>query len=628
MAQIPIKTAVAGALAALGGAVALPSITHFGEAERIDRVAATLESEARATLEESADTLRAQAALSLALALLGAVGALVLARRLYLDPLRRLRADAQALMEGRARPAGPAPNGESVKALAAALDAFADANASVRSLHGALDGAAAALVVIDAEGRVAFANKSFLALAPKIAPLAPGLDVRNPVGKPAGALRDAHRRSDADGVLEAAGARVSVRAWPLPGLPGAVALEWIDRTDDLAAAEDFRAFAQALEGGDFSARLQAQSRQGALRQASEALNALADALESGMDEANRVLPALARGDVTARFHGDRRGIFGSLQQSANALAETLAGIGERVSASADHVLSATREIAVGAADLSKRTEEQATALQHTASSMEELATTVGHTADNARDAAKLASDAEADAEKGGRVVSDAVSAMARIEQSSRRITEIVGLIEEIAFQTNLLALNAAVEAARAGEAGRGFAVVASEVRALAQRAGQASREIKDLIVTSDGEVREGVALVREAGQSLAGIVGSVRRASRVIAHISDAAQEQAQGVTQINKAVADLDQITQQNAALVEQTSAALESTREQVEALASLIQFFQSAPARSPVQSATPPAVGVAPQSPARALQAQARARISSLAAAPKDDPDDWSEF
>jgi methyl-accepting chemotaxis protein len=265
----------------------------------------------------------------------------------------------------------------------------------------------------------------------------------------------------------------------------------------------------------------------------------------------------------------------TVQRLTQALQRVEASIAT-VRASAEQIGTATREIASGNIDLSQRTELTASSLQQTASSIEQLTATVGHSADSAREATTLASTAAQIAHRGGEMVSQVVNTMGEIQTSSRRIADIIGVIDGIAFQTNILALNAAVEAARAGEQGRGFAVVAGEVRSLAQRSAQAAREIKALIGDSVKRVESGSRLVGDAGQTMSELVGSVQRVADLIGEISSAASEQNGGIGQVNTAVAQLDQSTQQNAALVEQASAAAHSLSEQTERLVSAIQSFR----------------------------------------------------
>jgi methyl-accepting chemotaxis protein len=289
------------------------------------------------------------------------------------------------------------------------------------------------------------------------------------------------------------------------------------------------------------------------------------------------LSKLARGDTTVRLTIDIDDNFRQTKQDVNATAEQIESIAHKIGNAAREVQGATREIAAGVNDLSVRTEHQASSLEETSASMEELASTVRQNAGNAQEANVLASAAREAAQNGGVIAERAVAAMTRIEGSSRQIGEIVGLIQDIAFQTNLLALNAAVEAARAGDAGKGFAVVANEVRALAQRAGQASKDIKGLIINSDTQVKEGVTLVQQAGTSLTDIVASVKKVATLVSEIAAATQEQSSGIEQVSKAVSGMDQMTQQNAALVEETNAALHSAQNQIEELRRTVAFFKT---------------------------------------------------
>ncbi|HRD50804.1 MAG TPA: methyl-accepting chemotaxis protein [Candidatus Contendobacter sp.] len=282
---------------------------------------------------------------------------------------------------------------------------------------------------------------------------------------------------------------------------------------------------------------------------------------------------IAHGDLTVRFAntGKETGIYAAMQD----MTAKLKGIVSQVTQATSRVSSAAAEIAQGSADLSQRTEEQASALEETASSMEELTSTVKQSADNAGQANQLASAARTQAEQGGSVVDQAITAMSEINQSSRKIADIIGVIDEIAFQTNLLALNAAVEAARAGEQGRGFAVVAGEVRKLAQRSADAAKEIKGLITDSVNKVENGGKLVEQSGQTLKDIVASVKKVSDIVAEIAAASREQAGGIEQVNKAILQMDQVTQQNAALVEETAAASHAMGDQAKELQNLMGFF-----------------------------------------------------
>ena len=355
------------------------------------------------------------------------------------------------------------------------------------------------------------------------------------------------------------------------------AVEWKDMTAQLATEQQIAGLVHAAGEGDFTRRLDLANKQGFLRDLGKGMNDLTETVDRGLSQTVRMMSALARGDLTQRVEGEFKGSFLQLKTDANTMADKFRAIARRISGASKEVQGATREIASGVADLSARTEHQASSLEETSASMEELATTVRQNAGNAQDANQLAAAASTSAVAGGEIATRAVAAMGKIEDSSRQIGDIVGFIQEIAFQTNLLALNAAVEAARAGEAGKGFAVVANEVRALAQRAGQASKDIKGLIVNSDSQVREGVTLVKQAGTSLSEIVASVKKVATFVSEIAAATQEQSSGIEQVSKAVTGMDQMTQQNAALVEETNAALHSAQNQVEELRKVVSFFKT---------------------------------------------------
>jgi methyl-accepting chemotaxis protein len=289
------------------------------------------------------------------------------------------------------------------------------------------------------------------------------------------------------------------------------------------------------------------------------------------------LHRIAAGNFTVAVPGvDRKDevgqIAGSVQQMAEKVRDTIA----EIKASGREVTNASAEISTSTTDLSQRTEEQAASLEETSAAMEELTSTVRRNAENAQEASRSANETRGVADRGGQVVAKTVEAMAKIEESSQKITDIIGVIDEIARQTNLLALNAAVEAARAGEAGRGFAVVASEVRSLAQRSSQAAKDIKDLITNSSVQVKEGVDLVNQAGGSLTEIVESIKKVAEIVTDIANASIEQATGIDQINKALTQMDEVTQQNSALVEENAATAKTLEHQAKVMDEQVSFFQ----------------------------------------------------
>ncbi|MFG6459498.1 methyl-accepting chemotaxis protein [Roseateles sp. BYS96W] len=304
---------------------------------------------------------------------------------------------------------------------------------------------------------------------------------------------------------------------------------------------------------------------------------LSNAITRPLRRAVRLAEAVASGDLSSDIVVDREDETGQLLAALKCMNDGLVDMVTRVRLSADSIATATQEIATGNHDLSSRTEQQAAALEQTAASMQQMTSTVQQAAENSRQASQLASAATEVAGRGGDVVQRVVSTMGEISDSSRKIAEITGVIDGIAFQTNILALNAAVEAARAGEQGRGFAVVAGEVRALAQRSAQAAREIKSLIGTSVEKVEAGSRLVGEAGTTMNDIVSQVARMTDLMAEINASANEQSSGIGQVNQAVASIDQGTQKNAALVEEAAAAAESLRQQAAGLLQVIAQFKT---------------------------------------------------
>jgi methyl-accepting chemotaxis protein len=375
------------------------------------------------------------------------------------------------------------------------------------------------------------------------------------------------------------------------GMPGDVqhqVNDVIDRCD--AFIREATASLDAVCRNVYYRRIELAGLQGSYRVAAEMINASIEAQRKAVERAGieatarqtkiidllaQGLTNLAGGNLTFRITGfpeDCRQIQDDFNGAVAQLQETIRDI----ALSSSEISNAASEISVSTTDLSQRTEEQAASLEETSASMEEFSVTVKKNAENARHANELTRNTGEVADRGGKVVADAVAAMTRIEDSSRKISDIISVIDEIARQTNLLALNAAVEAARAGEAGRGFAVVASEVRSLAQRSSQAAKDIKDLITNSSSQVQDGVQLVNRAGASLHEILGSIKQVTDIVSDIATASSEQADGIEQINKALVQMDEVTQQNSALVEENAATAKTLEDQQSAMNDRVGFFR----------------------------------------------------
>lgn len=381
-----------------------------------------------------------------------------------------------------------------------------------------------------------------------------------------------------------------------------------------------------------------------------AISAYQDAIENEKAEQTRMivssveqigegLDALAKGDLTYRVSAELSGSFVKLKDDFNASMARLQDSMKNVLAGTTGISTGAGEISQAADDLSRRTEQQAASLEQTAAALEEITATVNKTAQNAKEASVIVGSAKSAAEEGGRVVETAITAMGQIEQSSKQITDIIGVIDEIAFQTNLLALNAGVEAARAGDAGKGFAVVASEVRALAQRSSEAAKEIKSLIKASGEHVSAGVKFVGESGQALKRIVEQVVAINTLMGEMAQAAQQQSTGIEEVNVAVSQMDQVTQQNAAMVEESTAASRNLAAETSELVQLVSFFRVGEDAISVRQNSNIASQKAPHRPAAkpvqvrsganrtALQRQHRAS-GGLAAERAVATDDWQEF
>ena len=353
-------------------------------------------------------------------------------------------------------------------------------------------------------------------------------------------------------------------------------VEWNDRTQEVKAENEVDDMIRMASKGDYSSRISVEGKQGFFEKIAHGLNALVETTDIAINDVVRVLSAIATGKLTEKIEGHYEGSFARLKDDTNATVSKLTEVIQEIHSASTTVKTGADELAQGNANLSQRTEEQASSLEETAASMEEMTANVQQSEQGAKQAARLAEQAQAKAQEGGDVVRKAMQAMEDINGASKRIADIIGVIDEIAFQTNLLALNAAVEAARAGEQGKGFAVVAGEVRNLAQRSAGAAKEIKDLIRDSVDKVESGSQLVNDSGETLNLIVEAVNQVDKVIQGIASAAQEQTSGINQVNVAVSQMDEMTQHNAALVEEAAAASEAMADQATKMQSILSFFK----------------------------------------------------
>lgn len=384
----------------------------------------------------------------------------------------------------------------------------------------------------------------------------------------------------------------------------------------------------AATHGDFSVRLNLDTKRGYSKTLAELLNQLSALTDSGLRDVMRVSQALASADLTQKISQPYPGLFGQTIDSVNVTVDNLNSLVNGVQKAVLLIDSASKEIATGNMDLSQRTEEQASSLEETAASMEQLTATVKQNADNARLANQLAYSANDVATKGGVVVEKVVDTMRDINDSSRKIVEIISVIESISFQTNILALNAAVEAARAGDQGRGFAVVATEVRNLAHRSASAAKEIKGLIDNSVEKVADGSKQVAQAGATMAEIVSAVKQVNDIIAEIANASIEQSEGINQVSQAISQMDQVTQQNAALVEQAAAAAASLQEEASGLNGSVSVFKiKVSAAAPVLKNTRLTQTSKPTS-REALAPAAKVASAKPLALPKSEHEEWEEF
>ncbi len=531
------------------------------------------------------------------------------------------------------------PNGEYMGNMVEWKD-LTESNKQLREvarLQSAVQGSTSNIMMCDADLNITYANPSVVAMLAsrqnELRKVWPSLDANNLTGQ---CIDQFHRnpthqrtlladknRLPAKAEISIGDVEFEVNATYVAGPNGEYMgnmVEWKDITEEKDAERQIQALIDAATEGQLDTRIDATNYDGFMKNLGNGINNLMEAVVEPLKEGKRVMTSLAEGDLTQTMSGEFKGEFAELRDAINTSVTNLLNMVNDINLASGSISSGASEIATGNTDLSQRTEEQASSLEETASSMEEMTSTVRQNADNARTANTLASTASDQASKGGEVVSNAVAAMSEINSSSKKISDIIGVIDEIAFQTNVLALNAAVEAARAGEQGRGFAVVAGEVRNLAQRSAGAAKEIKSLINDSVEKVDEGSKLVDESGKTLEEIVEAVKKVSDIIAEIAAASQEQSSGIEEVNKAISQMDEMTQQNAALVEEAASASESMEEQSKNMIELMRFFytgQQVAAPTQARRAAPAA-----RSPA------SRPAVKRKPPASTGGDDEWEEF
>lgn len=524
----------------------------------------------------------------------------------------------------------------------------------VSRLQAAVDGSSTALMMCDENRVITYCNRAVVELLTnrltELRKVFPGLDLSKVVGT---CIDDFHKDpshqarilSDVNNLpyntqIELVGLHFDLTATAILDPDGNFmgnTVEWRDITEQTKGEIEIQNLIKSAQAGQLQERIDATSYQGFMQSVAQGMNELLEAVLAPVSETINIAQALSNGDLTQNVDGEYQGMFEALAKALNESINQLSGTVTEISETAVSIGTGATEITRGNVDLSQRTEEQASSLEETASSMEELTSTVRQNSDNAAQANQLAASAREQAEKGGSVIKEAIEAMSAISTSSKKVTDIIGVIDEIAFQTNLLALNAAVEAARAGEQGRGFAVVASEVRNLAQRSAGAAKEIKELINDSGEKVKEGSMLVDESGRTLEDIVAGAKKVGDIISEIAAAGAEQTSGIGQVNTAVSQMDEMTQQNAALVEQAAAASESLDEQGKNLQRLMAFFDTGvetvklDEQAEVEEAEKPEPKPAPKKTTAKKTTRkpaAKKTAAKKTAAPATADDEWDEF
>ena len=509
-------------------------------------------------------------------------------------PINKLSASVSALASGDAL--GPIPGvdrKDEIGDMARAMEQIKEAGLKSKRIETALGSATANVMIADAENVIVYVNDGLVKLLRKhesaIRTDLPNFSADKLIGT---SIDTFHKRPDHQrGMLknlaqtmtaniDVGGLRLDLIVSPIVNNAGeriGAVTEWTDVTAQRAVEAEIADVVSGAARGDFDRRIEINGKDGFFKTLATGVNEVMQVTADGLKEVNDVASGFADGDLTRRMNTQYDGAFAELAANINKTGESLSELISQITDAAESVGVATSEILQGTNDLAQRTEDQAATVEKTSVGMEELSTTVNQNAQSANQANALTSKARASADEGSVVMNEAVTAMQGIEGSAAKISEIVVMIDEIAFQTNLLALNAAVEAARAGEAGKGFAVVATEVRTLAQRSSEASKEIKTLINSSSDQIGEGVKLVNKTGTTLGEIVDQVKEVSELISEIASASSEQAAGLSDITAAVSKQDESTQQNAALVEENSAAVQSLESQARELTKLVSVFRT---------------------------------------------------
>ena len=506
---------------------------------------------------------------------------------------------------------------------------------SLRIIQG-LKYAECSILITNANSEIIFVNQAaeqlFLRAQQNIQTIIPEFNVQKLLGSPISIFHNipALQKTELDNLqhsktsqFDLAGHTMQLTVKPVFEKEGeriGYVAEWLDRTIEVKVEREIEHLVSAIKEGDLSKRIDLSDKNGFMKSLSVNINDLTDVIENVFNDINHIIGKLAEGDLTNSIHSEYQGVYAQCKDNMNDAILKISEFILQIREAADFVNTSSQEMASGNNNLSNRVEQQAASLEETAASMQELSSTVVSNAENTKNATVVVKSAAQLAEKGGEVVKSAISAMQAINESSNRIAEIIGVIDEIAFQTNLLALNASVEAARAGEQGRGFSVVATEVRNLAQRSATAAKQSNELIQNSVQEVRSGTAFVNETGAALMEIVDSIIHVGTIVGHITAASNEQSAGINQVNQAVCQMDDITQQNAALAEQAAAGSMAMSEQSAKMTHLLNFFKVNGKSPAVYSAK---ATLATSKPAANKQSVAKSKVVA-----NGNFEDWEEF